>query len=174
RKNFSAKYRVDYSQLYHNKYFTDYDAKELGNRMEVRYYLSQKVRIIFSYNYTISEQIGDNEDFIKKIDASYESDTYYLSIRLPLHYRDIYFYNNTEFENRYYSSKFVEDTFHIGRNDKFWTHEVNLTLDITKRIRGKFFYEIKRRFTDSYYEYVEDEKNYQTYKIGIGFSTNFK
>jgi hypothetical protein len=173
-QHFSAEYKFQYSQLFHNKYFTDYDAEVWENGAEVRYYLPQKLRLRLAYNYKISEQEQLKLDYEDKVDPSYEADVYFLGIRIPLHYRDAYFYNRTTYEARFYSSKLEEDQYHIGRQDKKWKHESVVSFDLNKTIRAKFFYEVTRRYTDSYFDFVENDKQYESYEIGLSLTTTFQ
>jgi hypothetical protein len=172
-QHFSAEYKFQFSQLFHNKYFTDYDAEIWENRVELRYYLPQKLRLRFAYNYKISEQQQLKTEYEEKVDPSYEADIYFLGIRIPLHYRGAYFYNRTTYETRFYGSKLVNDEYHLGRQDKKWKYESLVSFDLTKTIRAKFFYEITRRYTDSYFDYVENDKQYESYEVGFSLSTSF-
>ncbi|HCX72095.1 MAG TPA: hypothetical protein DHM37_00065, partial [Candidatus Cloacimonas sp.] len=112
-------------------------------------------------------------EYEEKVDPSYEADIYFLGIRIPLHYRGAYFYNRTTYETRFYGSKLVNDEYHLGRQDKKWKYESLVSFDLTKTIRAKFFYEITRRYTDSYFDYVENDKQYESYEVGFSLSTSF-
>lgn len=169
-------YRFEFSQLYYNKYFTEYDANNIENIFGLNFNPADWVKLGIMYSYRISntdaEEAFENPETIDVIkDASYESDIYYCSVTFPeiliLFSKTVNFSSNFRLENRFYQSREIGDDYHFGREDIKWYIKTNLSCDLLKKYSIKFFYKYEDRETKSPFEEVETEKSYNFYEYGL-------
>ncbi|MCK4695419.1 MAG: hypothetical protein KAT74_06640 [Candidatus Cloacimonetes bacterium] len=175
-------YKFEFSQLYYNKYFTEYDAGNFASSISLGTNISGFFNLIFKYSYKVSnadaEDAFDNPETISQIkDASYESNIYNISFSFPelivISDKKIGFYSDFSLEKRFYQSEEPGDDYHLGRDDcimKFLSH---FTYPFSEDFRLRIFYEYETRNTDSPFNYVEDDKEYSLYKSGVSLIVSF-
>jgi hypothetical protein len=169
-------YKFEFSQVYYDEYFTEYDANNLEHALGLTYLASQKVRIGARYSYKISTADGEDAfenpteiDIIK--DASYEANIYHLSFTFP----DVFFMNelpvdfsaSTRFEQRYFQSENAGDEYHLDRNDDIWQVKGYLEYSLSDKWKLCGSTRFEKRITDSPYSDVETEKEYDLYEMGL-------
>jgi hypothetical protein len=169
-------YKFEFSQIYYDKCFTEYDADNLEHTLGFTYSASSKVRIGARYSYKISTADGEDAfenlteiDVIK--DASYEANIYNLSFTFPM----IFFINklpldfstSIRFEQRYFQSENAGDEYHLGRNDETWQVKGDLEYPLSDKWKLNGFTRFEKRVTDSPYFDVETEKEYDLYEMGL-------
>ena len=172
-------YGFEFSQLYYNKYFTEYDASNIKNTAELNLKTPGNVSTTFGYSYKVSdadaEDAFENLDEISVIkDSGYESNMYTFSvlmsdfeIGIPI---DIY--GNFKFEERFFQSDFEDDKYHFGREDRIFTISSFLRYDITKHLQIKLIGKYELRDTKSNFSSVENAKEYNFSETGLNL--NFK
>ncbi|MCK4312966.1 MAG: hypothetical protein KAW88_09560, partial [Candidatus Cloacimonetes bacterium] len=114
-------YRFEFSQLYYNKYFTEYDADNIESVIGLNFNTADWVKLGIRYSYKISdadaEDAFENPETVNVIkDVSYESDIYYCSFTFPeiliLFSKPVNFSSNFRLENRFYQSREIGDDYH--------------------------------------------------------------
>lgn len=172
----SVNYKCEFSQVYYDEYFTEYDADNLENALGLTYLVSQKVRIEARYSYKVSTADGEDAfdnpaeiDIIK--DASYEANIYNLSLTL----HQLFFINklpldfsaNTRFEQRYFQSENTGDEYHLGRNDEIWQIKGDLEYPFSDKWKLSGSTRFEKRVIDSPFSDIETEKEYDLYEMGF-------
>jgi hypothetical protein len=169
-------YKCEFSQVYYDEFFTEYDADNLENALGLTYFASQKVRIGARYSYKISKADGDDAfdnpeavDVIK--DASYEANIYNLSFIFPriffINRLPVDFSANTRYEQRYFQSENEGDEYHLGRDDAIWQIKCDLEYPLSNKWKLNGLTRFEKRITDSPYSDVETEKEYDLYEMGL-------
>ncbi|MEA2103664.1 MAG: hypothetical protein U9P79_03370 [Candidatus Cloacimonadota bacterium] len=174
---FRFEYSFEFAQSYHNQYFTYYNADIFNNSFSVEFFPLKnfKIKAKYSYKFSLTDifvQAGQ-----EVMDASYNSDIYFLSLNFPLNMLGLRtrFIYSWEFEDKYYQSNLpIEiDEFHKNRNDQIIDHNIILKYSVFENITLRGLYEFKQRKTYSPKEIVKREKNYTAYSWGLGISLNF-
>ncbi len=169
-------YKCEFSQVYYDKYFTEYDSDNLENTFGLTFLASQKVMIGARYSYKVSTADGEDAfenpaaiDVIKN--ASYEANIYNLSVTFPkvlfMNKLPLAFSASIRFEQRYFQSENAGDEYHLGRDDAIWQVKGDLEYPLSDqwKLMGSTRYE--KRVTDSPYADVETDKEYDLYEMGL-------
>lgn len=172
------KYTFDYEKHFYNECFPEYNATNYDHEIDVTLLSKANHNAEFRYTYTISSADGedafDPESMPSRIrDASYESNTYYVSLATPFHLGrlpdEFVTSYSIEFEERFFQSAKPTsvDPFHAGRKDNILTINLATTYPLSRTFGIKAFYEYKMRDTSSPLGYVEAEKEYDLHKAGL-------
>ncbi len=172
----SINYKCEYSQVYYDEYFTEYDADNLEHALGLTYSASSKVRIGARYSYKVSTADGEDAfenpaeiDIIK--DASYKANIYNLSFIFPrlffIKKSPVDFSASTRFEQRYFQSENAGDEYHLGRNDNIWQVKGYLEYPLSDKWKLCGSTRFEKRITDCPYSDVETEKEYDLYEMGL-------
>lgn len=175
-------YRFAFSQLFYNKYFTEYDAVNFENRLTMEFFPKAKIRTKISYKYKISNADGkdafadpDLVDVIK--DASYEANTYSISCSVPRLFsigkRRFYFTTEISYEQRYFTNDDQEDEYHFARDDYTFTADASISINLINKLNLKLSGKFQQRNTDSPFSTVERDKNYDLYEVGLKLGRDF-
>jgi hypothetical protein len=179
-KFLSLRFKFEYSQIYFNKYFTEYDSDNIENRLDLRFRLLPNLFSTLSYAYKISD--ADAADAYDDItgslqfkDASYEANLFFIQFVIP---RLFSFKEDharlrlkTSFEGFYFQSKLDGDDYHLQRDDNFIKLFAGLTLPVQKAIDLEIYIKRDERRTESPYSHVERDKNYC--RLRTGFTLKF-
>ncbi len=179
-KSLTLIYRFEYAQLYFNKYFTEYDAKNMENRLDLRFKLLPNLISTLSYAFKVSD--ADAEDAYDDIngsiqfkDASYEANIFFVQFLVPKLFPFKSGYSRlrirTDFEGYYFSSNLSGDTYHLQRDDNVVKIFAGLTLPVQDNLDLELYFKRDSRRTDSPYSVVEEDKDYC--RLRTGFSLRF-
>ena len=186
-------YKLDYSQLYFNEFFTEYDAENLENTIGMKYsFLKNLVVVSLDYGYKISTADGIDEELANTLpgdnfgitkNLSYRSNKYglYGNIKIPISVlfnfksrKNLKYRIAIKYEQRYFDSDIIEDVYHVNREDFVLTINNRISYDLTKRIDLSVFHRFEKRDTKSeLYSSIEDSKSYNYNMIGIGVVYNY-
>lgn len=173
---FQFSYRLGFSHLFYNEYFTEYDAENIESKLGVRITPASWIKINSGYTYKISNaKAGDafsNPQQVTIIkDASYQSDVFDLSLNFPdikyLFSKPVNLVLNGKYEHIYFQSENELDEYHYGREDKVITLNSDAKYKVTDNIFLKYFYKYKFRKTSSPYTNVEADKEHTLYETGL-------
>lgn len=175
-------YRFGFSQLFYNKYFTEYDAVNFENRLTAELFPKAKIRTKISYRYKASDADGkaafadpDAIDVIKN--ASYEANTYSVSCSVPRLFsigkRRFYFTAGIDYEQRYFTNDDEDDEYHFARDDYTFSADASLSFKLINKINLKLSGKFQQRNTDSPFSAVERDKNYDLYEVGLRLGRDF-
>lgn len=172
----NVNYKCEFSQVYYDEYFTEYDADNMEHALGLTYLASQRVSIEARYSYKISTADGEDAfknpaviDVIK--DASYEANIYNLEFTFPrllyINESPVVFSASTRLEQRYFQSENVRDEYHLGRDDTIWQVKGNLEYPLSDKWKLSGTTRFEKRVTDSPYSDVETEKEYDLFEMGL-------
>ena len=176
---FQFSYKFGFSQLFYNKYFTEYDANNFENKIGIKIIPVSWISINSYYTYKISDaKAGDTFSDPQQVtiikDASYKADLFELSINFPrvisLFSKPVNFGLDAKYEHYYFQAENELDEYHYGREDKTVVLNSNAKYKISKEISLKYFYNLKIRKTNSPYTTVEVDKEYKTFETGISIN----
>ena len=171
----NLQYGIQYSQLFFNEWFTEYDAGILTSNITLKCDMVKKIQFSLRYGYRIAE--ADAEDafadpasvsVIK--DASYKSNIYYGNLKfkkMPLKTTVNLSY---QLETRYYDSNNINDTYHYGRNDYIHSIKTGIYKTLHKNMAMNLKAEYGFRQTESPVLSVVTDKEYSFWKAGISFT----
>ena len=175
-------YKFEFSQLFYNEYFTEYDAKNMENRFGLGLDITKNLEFSARYSYKTSN--ADAEDafleperieIIK--DASYEANIYFGKLSftkyLLLFKYNLDFSSSYKLEQRYFQSDNPEDSYHYGRDDELIRLNNNLKITFSKKFSTKIFYNFEKRITDSFFDFVIADKEYSFYEVGSSLRFRF-
>jgi len=174
--NYHFSYKFGFSQLYYNKFFTEYDAENLENGISIKIKPNGWIRINIGYIYKISnakaaDAFNDPELISIIKDASYKTDVFDVSIDFPsifsIDSSAIPFGFNVKYEHTFFQTQNEIDEYHYGREDKTIAFDTYVKHNIFKAISVKYFYNCKFRDTRSPYSNVETDKEYNLYEVGL-------
>ncbi|MBN1948929.1 MAG: hypothetical protein JW784_04225 [Candidatus Cloacimonetes bacterium] len=167
--------KFEISQLYYNKYFTEYDCLNLENEVTLHLKPCTWFQADFAYAFRLSS--ADGEDAysdpgqVQVKDASYEANIFTISLAFPqlLRVKDKFcrLDGSITRDIRYYQSDVTGDTYHLGRDDHFWRVSGDLSYPLLPQIRIKILTFWESRDTESPFASVIAEKDYQRYQIGL-------
>ncbi len=173
---FQFNYKLWFSQLFYNEYFTEYDAENIENGIEIKIIPASWIRIISGYTYKISNAKAggafSNPQQVTIIkDASYQADIFDLSLDFPAvmsaFSNPVNFSLGAKYEHYYFHAENELDEYHYGREDKILTFNSDAKCKITDVISLKYYYKYKVRKTGSPYTNVEVDKEYNLYETGM-------
>ena len=171
-----ASYRLGISQLYYNKYFTEYDATGWQHLFTIRLIPAKFIRCILDYEFKVStSQAEDSFDFPYEIsvikDGSYEANIYTAKLEFPkitqLMGKDISGQVGIEYEQRYFQSEYELDEYHFARDDYIFSLKSSLEYSLTKKMALQLTGSYEERNTDSPFSVVERDKSYKLIEAGI-------
>lgn len=182
RKFCTFTYRIGFSQLFYNKYFTEYDAENIENKLTINLLPKAEIRTQVSYKYKISRADGKDAfvdptviEVIK--DASYEANTYSLSFRIPklftLAERDYSLDTGIDYEQRYFTNDNAEDQYHYARNDYILTTDFSIKFDLNENISLNMNSKYQRRRVQSPFAAVERDKKYELFEVGLKIGLSY-
>ena len=176
----NSKYKFDYklgfSQLFYNEYFTEYDAQNFENGIGIKCIPRDWININAGYTFKISnakaeDAYSDAQQVTMIKDGSYQADIFDLSIGLPtilnIFSRPINLGFGAKYEHIYFQAENELDEYHYGREDKIVTVGSDVTFKILENFSLKCFYKYKFRNTGSPYTNVVVDKEYNLYETGI-------
>lgn len=178
----SIRYNAKYSQQFYNEYFTEYDSDVIENGISLlgRF---EKFNITLGYAYKLSEASAedafDGFDFSGVIkDGSYDSNKYKFALTFPSFFqiagKDVKLHTSVLWEERFFSSDFVDDIYHYGREAERLSAKAYLKYGLTNSTGLKVFGKFQNRNTDSVYSNVADEKTYDAYQVGLSLDIKMK
>ena len=175
----NLKYELTFSQLFYNKYFTEYDADNIENLVGLNIKLDKKVRVNLNYYYKNSnadaeKAFNDIEDISVVKDASYGSNKYEMIISVPdllfLFSKPILLNSSFNYVIRYFQSENENDEFHYAREDNIINLKANIKYSLNKRSKLSTFYKYEKRDASSPFKNVERDKTYSLYEAGFVIS----
>lgn len=177
----SGEYSMNYSQLYYNKYFTEYDADNLKNELGFTLKPFSDIRLKLGYAYLISsadgkEAYGDVLLLPYYKDASYQADRFSTSISLPAPVAPrnlIRLYLSFATEKRYFHSEERLDEYHWLRVDSRNSFSTYLIVNPVKYLTIKLFYSQDNRDADSPFSVVRKDKSNKEFQSGMSMAIDF-
>ncbi len=175
----NLKYELIFSQLFYNKYFTEYDADNFENLVGLDIKPDKNVRINLNYYYKNSnadaEEAFDDPENISVIkDASYKSNKYGMIISFPhlllLFSKPLLLNSSFNYEIKYFQSENEKDEFHYARDDDIIELKANIKYSLNKKSKLSTFFKYEKRNASSPYKDVERDKTYSLYEIGFVLS----
>ncbi|RLD53469.1 MAG: hypothetical protein DRJ01_19355, partial [Bacteroidetes bacterium] len=172
---FYINYKFEHSQLFYNKYFTEFDADNIENSVWVTI-IPKNIKLFLKYSYKISNAQGKeayyNLDEIQIFkDTSYEANIYSFNFLIPIKMKtlshQIFFTTSIKIEQRYFQSNEINDNYHLNRQDDRISLNLKTKYQIYKKTYLKLFYNYTKRNTDSPFDYVEKDKTYSLYQTGL-------
>jgi hypothetical protein len=179
---FSIRYKIKFSQHFYNKYFTEYDSDVFENGISLIGDF-QKFKLTLGYAYKLSEAAaeeafeGINYSGVIK-DGSYDSNKYKFALTIPSIFsiaeKDVKFHTSVIWEERFFSSDFVDDEYHYGREAERLSAQAYLRYNLTNSTSIKILGKFQNRNTDSVYHIVAEEKTYDAYQLGLRLDIKLK
>lgn len=175
-------YRCGFSQLFYNKYFTEYDAENLENKLTAEIFPKGKIRAILAYEYTISAADGadafsDPSSIAVIKDASYEANGFSLACVVPRLYSlgkyYLYFQAGMDYEERFFGNDDENDDYHYLREDYTFTTDASFSCKVAKKVGVKFSGKYQQRNTSSPFSNVKRDKSYDLLETGFRLSYEF-
>lgn len=179
----NSKYKLDYrfsfSQLFYNKYFTEYDAENFENGIGIRIIPKDWIKISAGYIFKISkakaEDAYSNRQEITMIsDGSYRTNIFDLALDFPAIFsllsKSIDLDLSGKYEKKFYQADNELDEYHYGRADKIITLDAALQSKPWMNISIEYFYKFKFRNTISPYTSVVNAKEYDRFETGVSLS----
>ncbi len=171
--NLSFLFNLDYSQLFYSKWFTEYDADILTTNLYLYYDFMKNRQLEFRYGYRISEADADkafsdpdNIDFVIK-DASYIGNIFAANLKFQKIFASSTLNLRYTLQTRIYDSKFEGDKYHEKRDDYIHLFTTSaykpLADNLSMIIKAQYGF----RNTDSPYQNVKDDKQYEYWTSGI-------
>ena len=192
---FGVYYKLDYSQLYYNEFFTEYDSNNLENNIGIKYnFYKKKITLSVDYGYKISDADGIDEELANTLpgdnygiskNLSYRANKFAISsiVRIPIKSKGtkknkkrktIKYGITIKYEQRYYDSEIIEDIYHVNREDYILNLRNKISYNFSKDITMSIFHKYERRDTESeLYSTVETGKSYSFNEIGLGLIYGF-
>jgi hypothetical protein len=179
---FNLNYRLGISQLFYNKYFTEYDAVNMDNKITAEISPNGNIRTILAYEYKISNAAGEDAfndpvtvDVIK--DASYTANRYSISYVIPKLYKIsenyLYFQVGLDYEQRYFHSDIEVDEYHLNREDYTFSVDSSVSYKVTGKIGLKLSCKYEERNTRSPFSNVKRDKSFDLIQAGLRISYQF-
>ncbi len=169
-------YRFGYSQLFYNKYFIYNDSDNFESIFRASFFPLEHLKLSLQYSYKTSEakpeEVFEEYGINETSDASYESNKYFFSFSFPVEIfsESFDFYTGFRFEEKFYQSLEIEDSYHVNRNEDIFTINFSLKLPVSESIDFKTYYNFVNRDTSSPFSFVEKEKEYSFYEAGISLN----
>ena len=180
-KNFIL-FGTSLSQLYYNKYFTEYDGKKFSGNLGFKHSF-KPFYLKLSYSYKIfigDDKILSSENYTGYVrDPQYESNIYSLRILskkinlwLPNYFR---IKTASSFEQRYFRTDLSEnlDPIHSGRKDKILSFSLGIDYNLLTNTNIFLDFTNVSRKVSANYEDLSKIKNYTQNGISLGFKYSF-
>ncbi|MDP8209034.1 MAG: hypothetical protein P9L92_20390 [Candidatus Electryonea clarkiae] len=177
--------RYEGSQVYYNKYFTEYDSEADGFKSEIKYKLSKSLSIKGIFKKRWSDNIGYEKstniiEVIPDYDAEYgdgsNGEEWFEFgvnfVKKEIFKRDWDFSLGHRIRHRYYTSEIPldEDPFHSGREHYHQRFMLSFETDIVPMLRGGAGLEYEWRRTDSPIDRVHEVKDFDAFRFSIRLS----
>ncbi|MDO9576682.1 MAG: hypothetical protein Q7J16_02225 [Candidatus Cloacimonadales bacterium] len=175
-------YRFSFSQLYYNRYFTEYDAVNFDNKITAEISPQGNIRTILSYEYKLSnadgEEAFDDPASVSVVkDASYEANHYSLAFIVPKLYEVgknyLYFQVGMDYEQRYFRNDAEVDEYHFDREDYTFSADSSVSCKVAKKVGLKLSGKYEERNTRSPFSDVKRDKSYDLIEAGLRVSYEF-
>jgi hypothetical protein len=175
-------YRFSFSQLFYNKYFTEYDTQNFDNKLTAEILPKGKIRAVLAYEYKISNADGkdafDDPTAVEVIkDASYDANRYSLGCVIPKLYKlgkhYLYFQVGMDYEERYFQNDNENDDYHYKRDDFTFSVDSSVSYKVTKKVGLKLAGNYEERNTHSPFSSVKRDKSYDLFEVGLRVSYEF-
>lgn len=170
---FNFIYTSKFTQLFFNKYFTEYDSNQFENGIESRLSFFKLFKMNLGYSYKISNAEGETAHSASDIykDWSYKQDEYQVELLFPaIKFIRMDLAIQLFYYERYYTANNIEDSYHINREDYNISYDLELSQRLSDKFKLELFGSFKQRTTTSPYQYVVEDKNYNKYVLGIEVS----
>ncbi|MDP8201463.1 MAG: hypothetical protein P9M11_04920 [Candidatus Tenebribacter burtonii] len=173
---FQFNYKFGFSQLFYNEYFTEYDAENFENGIEIKIIPKDWININAGYIFKISNaKAGDAFSCPELVtiikNGSYITDIFDLTINFPalisVFSKPVNFTLGAKYEDIFFQAENQLDEYHYGREDKIVTFDSDAKYKITNDFSLKYFYKYKFRNTNSPFTNVEVDKEYNLYETGL-------
>ena len=179
QKRLAMQFELQYSQLYFNKWFTEYDTDIITSNIYLNWQPVNTVELICRYGWRVSDTDAEEAfndpsaiDVIK--DAAYSSNIYALDLKLRKMPGKTTLNLGYRLETRFFDSEYEDDTYHYNRNDYIHTISTSIYKSLHKRLSLLAKAEYGFRTTESPYNYVIEAKEYSYYNAGITLSYAIK
>ena len=175
-------YRSGFTQLFYNKYFTEYDAINFDNKITASLFPRNKIRTSLAYEYKISNADGADAftdptsvEVVK--DASYQANRYSLGWVIPRLYKvgknHLYLQTGMDYEERYFQNDDEVDQYHFRREDYVFSVDAALSCKVAKKIGLKISGKYEERNTRSPFASVKRDKSYDLLEAGLRIRFDF-
>ncbi len=170
-------YGFDFSQLYYNEYFTEYDADNFTNSVSFRIYPYRGFHLDLEYAFKVSNADGEDafsepEKIDVTKDASYEADLYKFNLSYDIwELLDDHIIVGAGFSHKeyYFQADNIFDTYHCNRQDLVNMYEFYTDIPFISGKKVRLDYLFEDRNTDSHFDTVERDKKFKRYQVGITF-----
>ncbi|MDP8211267.1 MAG: hypothetical protein RAO94_11390 [Candidatus Stygibacter australis] len=179
QKHLDIKFELQYSQLFFNKWFTEYDADILTSNIYLNWQPVSKFELLCRYGWRISDTDAEDAfndpsaiDVIK--DAAYSSNIYALDLKFRKMPGKTTLNLGYKLETRFFDSEYEDDTYHYNRNDYIHVISTSLYKSLHKRLSLLAKAEYGFRNTESPAPDVATDKEYNYWNAGITLSYDIK
>jgi hypothetical protein len=173
-KTIEMRYRFDFDQLFYNEYFTEYDADNFTNALEIRWRAASHFLLTASYDYKMSRANGvdayKNSSITDLKDPSYNRNSYQLGFLFRDVIADIDVQLDFSYQEKYYDSSLPENTYHYGRDEFYKRAKISFSKNLSKQFRLQPEFECQLRDVRSPFSQVVSDKEFDNYKIGFQIS----
>ncbi|RLC50604.1 MAG: hypothetical protein DRI23_06750, partial [Candidatus Cloacimonadota bacterium] len=106
-----------------------------------------------------------------------DANKYSVGIEFPtinlLGSKELSFQIEVQYEERYFQSEYLEDEYHFARDDYILSIKPNIEMSLSKSIKLKTNGSFEKRNTDSPFEVIERDKEYELFEFGITLIHSF-
>jgi len=179
QKRLGIKYELQYSQLYFNKWFTEYDADILTSNIYLNWQPVSRFELLCRYGWRVSdtdaeEAFNDPSEIDVIKDAAYSSNIYACDLKFKKLPGKATLNLGYSLETRFFESEYENDTYHYNRNDYIHIISTSLYKSLHKRLSLLAKAEYGFRNTESPNDYVITDKEYSYWNAGITLSYDIK
>ncbi|MBN2460273.1 MAG: hypothetical protein JXB60_01590 [Candidatus Cloacimonetes bacterium] len=175
-------YELDYSRLFFNEYFTEYDAALVTHNLRVKWDAMEYITVGMRYSYnTAAADAADafpDPTAISLIkDATHQDDVYLFWWKCdlsPILKTELSLYNGFKYSEVYFQTENRDDTYHYSRRDCVKELHNYAELPLGNGITARVFLLSSWRSTSSVFPDVERDKEYNNLQTGIRFYYRFE
>ena len=175
---------LDKAVYYHNKYYTEYDSKNLSAGLNIEQKFAKNYSAGLGYVFTHSDakgfdEIGETKETADDSDATFNDNTFVLSLKAKLP-RVFKKRNDISIKGKYSDRKFSSshlihhDALHVNRVDKnirlYVTYNVKLNKDTKVSLYYNNFFRDTYNNMGIYDDMVSEEKDYKQNQFGFQVS----
>ncbi|MCF7919526.1 MAG: hypothetical protein K9N06_06410 [Candidatus Cloacimonetes bacterium] len=177
-KNLDLRLNADYSQLYFNEWFTEYDADVITANCYLIWKLNPRLTTEFRYAFRIAT--ADAEEAYQPAsvsvikDGSFDGNIIGVKLKFRRFLADYTLNLGYRLEDKFYSSGFEGDDYHIERDDYIHTGSMSIYVPLAKNLNMVLHAEYEERETRSPFTNVIRDKEYNTWNSGISFAYDLK
>ncbi|MCD4818578.1 MAG: hypothetical protein K8S23_07785 [Candidatus Cloacimonetes bacterium] len=175
----SVRYKFEFSQLYFNEYFTEYDAKNVFNEFNIALSPSKNINVNFSYGYRDSDASGeeaytDHPEITNLKNPSYEQNSYKSELRIKNFVWEKFALTlGFTYQEKYYKSPFESDEYHYARDEFVTVYNFSPKFVVNDFLQVALFGKYNLRKIRSPFDNVIRDKEYNNYQVGIAVDLNF-